>query len=160
VVFVFPVNLIKRCFISLYSTDPILQWTRTRFHATYQTNFHMIFTRIFLFKGRAIGHAVSCRRLIAKARVRFQASLCEICGEQSGSGTGRGFSLSNSTVRSQYHSTCAPYSSLSACCSYQQEKRAKPRNLQRNSSLWAAGERVYEKLLWPCPVQFQKQMMF
>jgi hypothetical protein len=38
--------------------------------------------------GRAMAHAVSRRPLTAEARVRSRVSPCEICGGQSGTGTG------------------------------------------------------------------------
>jgi hypothetical protein len=38
--------------------------------------------------GRAMAQAVSRRPLTAEARVRSRISPCEICGEQSGTGTG------------------------------------------------------------------------
>jgi hypothetical protein len=38
--------------------------------------------------GRAMAQAASHRPLTAGARLRARVSLCEICGEQSGTGTG------------------------------------------------------------------------
>jgi hypothetical protein len=50
-------------------------------------------------KGRAMAQAVSRRPLTAEARVRSRVSPCEICGGQSGTGTGFSpscwFSLAN-----------------------------------------------------------------
>ena len=57
-------------------------------------------------KNCAMAQAVNRRPLIADVRVRSQASLCEICGRQSG--TVAGFSPSTSAFLSQYHSTHAP----------------------------------------------------
>jgi hypothetical protein len=47
-------------------------------------------------------------RLTTDAWVQYQASSCEICGEQSDSGTG--FSPCTSVFPCQYHSIIAPYS--------------------------------------------------
>jgi hypothetical protein len=41
-----------------------------------------------VFRGRAMAQAVSRRPLTAEARVRFRFSPCDICGGQSGTGTG------------------------------------------------------------------------
>jgi hypothetical protein len=41
----------------------------------------------FTYDSRAIDHAFSQRFLSEGARVRFQDSLCEVCGGQSGIGT-------------------------------------------------------------------------
>ena len=65
--------------------------------------------------------------------VRFRASPFEICGGQSG--TERDFSLSTSVFPCQYHSTIAPHSSSSTCCSHQKDKRIKPGNLPKNKPL-------------------------
>jgi len=62
--------------------------------------------------GRAMAQAVSRRPLTAEARVRARVSPCGICGGQSGTGTG--FSPSSSVFPCQYHSTVAPYSSITA----------------------------------------------
>jgi hypothetical protein len=53
-----------------------------------------------------MAQAVSRRPLTAKARVRPWVSLCGICGDQSGTGTG--FSPSTSVFPFQFHSTGAP----------------------------------------------------
>jgi hypothetical protein len=50
--------------------------------------------------------AVSRRPPTAEARVRFRVSPCEICGGQSGTGTG--FSPSSSVFPCQFNSTGAP----------------------------------------------------
>jgi len=60
--------------------------------------------------------AVSRRSLTAEARVRFQVDACEICGGQSG--TGSGFPPNTSVFLRQNRSTGAPYSSFSTCCSH------------------------------------------
>jgi hypothetical protein len=61
---------------------------------------------IFVFEGRAIAQVVSRPSVTAEARFRSQASLCEICGERSDSGTG--FSLNTPVFPWQYHSITAP----------------------------------------------------
>jgi hypothetical protein len=61
-----------------------------------------------LTRGHVIAQAVSRRLLTSEARVRYQGSPCEICDEQSGTGTG--FSPSPSVFPCQHHSTAAPYS--------------------------------------------------
>jgi hypothetical protein len=55
-----------------------------------------------------MAQAVSCQSLVTEAQIQLQASLCGICGRQSGAGTG--FSLNVSVVPSQYDSTNDPYS--------------------------------------------------
>jgi hypothetical protein len=52
-----------------------------------------------------MAQAVSLRPLAVEARVRARVSPCEICGEQSGTGS----VPSSSVFRCQYHSTVAPY---------------------------------------------------
>jgi hypothetical protein len=74
---------------------------------------------VFAFKDRAMAEAFSRRPLTGKARIRSQASPCEIYGGQSGAGTG--FSPSSSVFRCQYDSI----SSLSTCYFYWKDKRAK-----------------------------------
>jgi hypothetical protein len=56
--------------------------------------------------GRAMAQAVSRRPPTAETRIRSRVSPCEICGVQSGTGTG--FSPSTSVFRCQFHSTGAP----------------------------------------------------
>ena len=40
------------------------------------------------FTGCAMAYVVSCQPVAAVAQVRSQASLCRVCGERSGAGTG------------------------------------------------------------------------
>jgi len=54
-----------------------------------------------MFEGTAIVQTVSRWLLTAETRVRCQASICEICGGQSG--TGRGFPLSVSFHKCSKH---------------------------------------------------------
>jgi hypothetical protein len=56
--------------------------------------------------GRAMAQAVSRQPPTAEARVRSRINRCDICGGQSGSGTG--FSPSSSVFPCQLHSTGAP----------------------------------------------------
>jgi hypothetical protein len=49
-----------------------------------------------------MAQVVSRRRLTAEAQVRAQVSACEICGGQSGNGSG--FAPSSSRFLCQYHS--------------------------------------------------------
>ena len=75
---------------------------------------------------------VSRRPVTAGARVRSHVRPCEICGAQSDTGTG--LSPSTSVFPCQYHSTNAPYSSSSTCCSYQKDKQKKSGNLLKCSA--------------------------
>jgi hypothetical protein len=59
--------------------------------------------RLSIMPGRTTAQAVSRRPLTADARVRAQASLCGICGGQSGTGTG--FSPKSFGVLCQYYFT-------------------------------------------------------
>ena len=70
---------------------------------------------ILICNGRAMPQAVSHRPVTAKTTVRFLTSPREICGGLSG--TGPGFSPSNSVFPYQYYSTNVPYPSLSICLS-------------------------------------------
>jgi hypothetical protein len=76
-----------------------------------QRAFNRIYLRVMyhLF-GRAMAEAVSSWPLTAEARIRARVSPCDICGGQSGTGTG--FSPSYSALPCQYHSTIAPYTSV------------------------------------------------
>jgi hypothetical protein len=56
--------------------------------------------------GRAMAQAVIRRPLTVEAQVRLRVSPCRICDGQSGTGTG--FSPSNSVFPYQVHSTGAP----------------------------------------------------
>jgi hypothetical protein len=62
-------------------------------------------------------HRVGRRPVTAEARVRSQASPCEIYGGKGGNGTG--FSLSTSVFQRQYNSTSATYIFSCTHCSYQ-----------------------------------------
>jgi hypothetical protein len=53
-----------------------------------------------------MAQAVSRRPLTAEAQVRSRVSPCEICGRQSGTGTG--FSPNTSIFPCQFHSSGAP----------------------------------------------------
>jgi hypothetical protein len=59
-----------------------------------------------------MAQAVSRWPLTAETRVRARVDPCGIYGGQSG--TGAGFSPSSSVSPCQYHSTIAPYSSITA----------------------------------------------
>jgi hypothetical protein len=74
-----------------------------------------------------MAQGVSLRPLAAKAQVRYQINPCEICGGQSGTGTG--LSASNSSTR----------------CSFQKDKRAKPGNLPKSKAVSEIGEHWTEK---------------
>jgi hypothetical protein len=58
---------------------------------------------------------------------------------------GQVFSPSTSIYPCQYHSTYSLYSSISTCCSYQKDKRAKPGNLPKSNVLSEIGENCIEK---------------
>jgi hypothetical protein len=83
-------------------------------------------------------HAVNRRPLISEARIQSLVTPCEICDGQSG--TSIGFTPSTSVSSCQYHSTNAPYSSLSTVCSYRWDKWPKPGNLTEGSALSEIGE--------------------
>jgi hypothetical protein len=86
--------------------------------------------------------AVSRRPVTAEARVRFQVSIREVCGGQSGTGTG--FSPSTWIFPFQYHSTNGPYSSSCTGCCYQKDKRATPGNVPKGHDFSENGERWIE----------------
>jgi hypothetical protein len=48
----------------------------------------MLVYQVFSYFDCTMAEAVSCRPVTAVARVRFQLSLCEICGGQSGTASG------------------------------------------------------------------------
>jgi hypothetical protein len=87
--------------------------------------------------------AVSRRPVTAEARVLSQVISCEIYDGHGGVGTG--VSPIYSGFRFLYHYTNAPHSSLSTCCSYQKDKRAKPGNLPKGNVLSETGEHRIEK---------------
>jgi hypothetical protein len=92
---------------------------------------------------RAIAQAVSRRPLTLEAWVEFQVGPCEICGGQSGTGTG----FATLVFPCQYNSINAPYPSSSSCCCYQKNKRANPRNPPTRSALSEIEEHWKEKYL-------------
>jgi hypothetical protein len=65
------------------------------------------------------------------------------------SDTGTGFAASTPVLPCQYHSTNAPFSALSTCCSYQKDKLVKPMHLPKNA-VTENGER------WLTPFVFFK----
>ena len=69
-----------------------------------------------------MAQAVSPRSLTAEARVRFHVSPCEICGRQSGIGTG--FRASTSAFPFHYHSSIAALFVCSQYYPYQKNNRA------------------------------------
>jgi len=78
------------------------------------------------------------RPAVTAVAVPSPASPCDICGGQSYTGTG--FPLSTYGVACPHHSTKVPYSSSPTCCSNQNDKWAKPRNLSKTKALSAIGE--------------------
>jgi hypothetical protein len=92
-----------------------------------------------------MAQAASRCPLTAEARTRFQTSLCEVCGGQSG--TGILLSTSNSAFPYQYHSINAPYLSSFTCCSYQ-DKWANLRNVLYNNFLPEIWEHYVEKYFY------------
>ena len=83
----------------------------------------------------------SYRSVIGKVRFWFQVTQWKICRWPSGTETA--FSWSFGFPR-QYHSTNAPYSSSSRCCSFQEGKELKPVNIPKSKALslnWGALDR-------------------
>jgi hypothetical protein len=95
--------------------------------------FYVLFMRTSAGTCRAMVMAVIHRPFTTETRVRFQLSPCEICGGKSG--TGWGFSPSTAVFLCHCHSINAPHSFPSTHCCYQKDKRSKPGNLPKNSSL-------------------------
>jgi hypothetical protein len=81
----------------------------------------------------AMAQTVSPRPLATEARVRSPVSSCEIRGGKTCTGTD--LSPITSVFLCQYHSTNTSYSSLSAYCSYQKGKWAKPGFLVTSSAI-------------------------
>ena len=86
---------------------------------------------------------VTCRPLTVEARVQSHVSPCEFCGGRSVTRTG--FSLNMSVFSCQYHSTNAPYSSSSKCCSYQKDEWAKSGKLPKYHTRSKIGEHWIQK---------------
>jgi hypothetical protein len=80
-------------------------------------------TIIHSFKDHAMDQAVSRWPFTAQPRIQFQITPYENRGGQSVTETD--FSLRLSVSPRHYHSTSAPYPSLSTCCSYQKDKKDK-----------------------------------
>ena len=77
--------------------------------------------------------AVICRPVIVHAQVRCQVCTSKFCSGQSGRGTI--FCQSSSVSPCQYHSTKAPDSPSSKCCSYQKDKQEKAGDLPKRKTL-------------------------
>ena len=75
------------------------------------------------------------------ARVQTKVSSCENFGGQNA--TWRVFFPNVCVFPCQYHSTNAPFSSSSTCCSYHKDKRSKIVDLPKSNS--PSEIRVYEK---------------
>jgi hypothetical protein len=90
-----------------------------------------------------MAEAVSRRAHTTEAGAQSRVIPRELDGGQCGSGTG--FSPNTSVFSCQYHSTNAPYSSSSACCSYQKDKRVKSGSLPKISAFSDIGEHWIEK---------------
>ena len=92
-----------------------------------------------------MAQAVSCLTLIAEAQFRSQVIPCEICGGQSGSGTG--FSPTNMVFPCHYNFTNATYTSSFTYCSNQMDNRTKPGNLPTKLSSFGSPETLDIKVL-------------
>jgi hypothetical protein len=103
-------------------------------------NLYIQLVRLPAKNDRTMAQAVNLRRLTVEARIRFQTSLCDICGI---SGTRTGFSPSSLVFPCLYHYTNAAYSSSATCCFYQ-DKRAKPGNLPKIYAISEIGENWIE----------------
>jgi hypothetical protein len=110
--------------ISLYSTNLPDFITETESVYCAVRNGSLFTIRIEFSLDDVMVQVASCLRPNAKTRIWSQFSPSEICGVQSGSGTG--FSSCTPVCHFQHHSTSAPHSSSPTCCSYQKDKRAKP----------------------------------
>ena len=89
----------------------------TVFSATYERYIHVYRTLMQVLDGRAMFQAVSCLLITAETGGRYRLSPCEICGGNSGTGTG--FSQITSIVFYQYHSTNTPCPALSLHYTFQ-----------------------------------------
>ena len=78
-------------------------------------------------------------------RFRSQVSQCEICGRQSGTGTG--FSPNTSHFPDQHHSIDSPYTSSSTYCSYQKKKTDAPSENKKKAMLFGNRRALDRKLL-------------
>ena len=120
----------------------IISLPRIVFSVRYELYLY-IQSRLFLVLQPFHESGVTRWPLTTEALIRSQTSPCKICGGQSGAGTRS--SPSTSVFPCQYHSAVAVYSSESACCCYQKDKRAKPGNLPKSSALSETGERWTKK---------------
>jgi len=91
------------------------------------TSFTVYFNPLFIWP--CYGWGSFCSPLTTDAQVSCWASLWEFCGVLSGMGTG--FTANTSVFLCQHYPTNALYSSLSTCCSYQQDKWTKHGKLQQ-----------------------------
>jgi hypothetical protein len=100
-------------------TESVYCALRSEYLNTVQINFH----------GRAVALTVNRQLLTPGARIRSQASSCEIYAGQSGTGTR--FPPTTSVFPFQCHSTSTPYTYSSTRRSYQKDKRPNPGNLPK-----------------------------
>jgi len=82
------------------------------------------------------------RPVTPEAPFRSQASPCEICGVNGGTGTG--FSPSALTFPCQHDSNSDPYSSQLASYPCQEDVQAKPGNLPNRNAVSVVGEHWLE----------------